>query len=334
MGLIVKYVEGRKKYDFRTIIGLLILFAFFFVPLAADPYVLHLFIVFFIWAVVASAWNLIMGYSGIFSFGQLAFFALGAYTAGLVEVYGNVNPWIGLVFAGFFAGLFGFIIGFPCLRLKGLYIVLVTLAFHNVIPIFIKVAGTWTGGDVGLMGMPHYSLFGFTFAGSKVSYYYLAFAAFLVFNFIIYRIIHSNLGLSFVALRDSEAFAESLGVNRVRCNLAVFVISACITGIMGAIYVHYLKVATPRLLELEIFASALMMMVIGGLGQFAGPLLGAFAVTFLNEFLRTAGPIRPIMFGSIIIIVTLLFPGGLSRIVDAVFDLFGRMFRGAGGKSG
>jgi branched-chain amino acid transport system permease protein len=320
MGVIGMKGKDRYEYNFKNITSLLLLIVLFFVPFFADPYIQHLVIVCFIWGVVATAWNLIMGYAGVFSFAQLAFFSVGAYVAGLSEVYFGISPWIGLFLGGFFASLCGYFLAFPCLRLRGLYIVLVTLAFHNVIPIFIKLAGKWTGGDVGLMGMPHYNFFGFNFAGSKIGYYYLSFSAFLVFHYIMYRIIHSKTGLAFVALRDSSDFAESLGVNREKGVMQVFIISAFITGFMGALYVHYLKVATPRLLELELFITALMMMVLGGMGKFSGAIIGAFIVTFLNESLRTAASIRPILFGTAIIVVVLFFPGGLSRLVDQLFE--------------
>lgn len=323
--MILKKYYDSGEYDFRNLTAVLLLLLFCFVPFMADEYVIHLFIVCFIWAVVASAWNLIMGFAGIFSFAQLAFFACGGYASGLVEVWFGFSPWIGIFVGGLFAALCGFILAFPCLRVKGLYIVLVTIAFHNVVPIFIKLGGDYTGADVGLMGMPHFDFFGFSFAGTKLGYYYLSFIAFLVFNFIIYRIIHSNMGLAFIALRDSDEFAESLGVNRQKYNQLVFIISAFITGFMGAIYIHYLRVATPRMLEIELFATAIMMVVIGGLGQFSGAILGAFVVTFLNEFLRTAGAVRPLLFGLIIIMVIILFPGGLKLIVDSAYRKIGRL---------
>jgi len=287
-------------------------------PAIADDYYLHLIIICFIWAVVASAWNLIMGYAGIFSFAQLAFFAIGAYSSAILECYSGLSPWLGLLAGGIMAGIAGFIIGIPCFRLRGLYIVLVTMAFHQVIPVFIKIGSKWTGGDVGMFAIPHYSIFGYNFGGGKIYYYYLTFALFLGFNAAIYKIIRSKIGLAFVALRDSDTFAESLGVNREKYNLIVFVISAAITGVMGAVYVHYLQVATPRLLEIEIFVGTIMMVVIGGLGKFPGVIIASFLVTFLNEFLRTAGAIRPILFGGIIMAVILLVPGGLSSLIEYI----------------
>jgi branched-chain amino acid transport system permease protein len=307
----------------KKTIAILLLLLLLVCPWLSGPYYMHLIIVCFIWAVVASAWNLIMGYAGIYSFAQLAFFTVGAYAAGMVEIWFKMSPWLGLPIGGFIAALAGLIIAFPCLKLKGLYICLVTIAFHQVIPIFIKLGATWTGGDVGLMGMPHYSLFGYNFGSSRIYYYYLAFFVFLLFQYVIYRIIQSNIGLAFVALRDSEGFAESLGVNRQKCNLIVFSVSAFITGLMGALYIHYLKVATPRTLEIEIFAAAIMMVVIGGLGNFSGSILGAFFVTFLDEFLRTAGLIRPIIFGAIIVVGIILFPSGLGGLADSLFQFIG-----------
>ncbi len=300
-----------------SILGLLLVLLGIY-PLVGDPYFTHLIILSLIWAVVASAWNLIMGYAGIHSFAQLAFFSIGAYAASMLEIFFKIDPWLGLPLGGLAAAVTGLVVAFPCLRLKGLYIVLVTVAFHQIIPVFIKVAGQWTGGDVGLVGMPHYQFFGFSFAKSKVGYYYLSLFLFLFMQYAIYRVIHSKIGLAFVALRDSEAFAESLGVNRTRYNIIVFLISSFITGMMGSLYVHYLKVATPRLLELETFSESIMMVVIGGLGKFPGAVVSAFLVTFVNEFLRTAGLIRPIIFGGIIILVIIIFPEGISRLIESL----------------
>jgi branched-chain amino acid transport system permease protein len=310
----------------KSVIAVILLLFLFSCPWFSGPYYLHLLILCLIWAVVASAWNLIMGYAGIYSFAQLAFFTVGSYGSGLAEIWFGVSPWIGLVIGGLASALAGFIIAFPCLKLKGLYICLVTIAFHQVIPIFIKLGAKWTGGDVGLMGMPHYHLFGLNFGDSKIYYFYLALFLFLLFQYLIYKIIHSNIGLAFVALRDSEGFAESLGVNRERYNVIVFLISAFITGLMGALYIHYLTVATPRTLEIEIFAAAIMMVVIGGLGNFSGAIFGAFFVTFTDEFLRTVGLIRPIIFGSIIIAGIMLFPNGLGGLVDSFYQRMDEKF--------
>ncbi len=301
-------------------------------PVVGDPYFTHLIILSLIWAVVASAWNLIMGYAGIHSFAQLAFFSIGAYAASMLEIFFKIDPWIGLPLGGLATAATGLVIAFPCLRLKGLYIVLVTVAFHQIIPVFIKLAGPWTGGDVGLVGMPHFQFLGFDFGKSKLGYYYLSLFIFLLMQFAIYRIIHSKIGLAFVALRDSEAFAESLGVNRTRYNLIVFLISSFITGMMGSLYVHYLKVATPRLLELETFSESIMMVVIGGLGRFPGAIVSAFLVTFINELLRTAGLIRPIIFGSIIILVIIIFPEGISRLLESLNAWSKRMSRSSSGR--
>lgn len=311
-----------KMYKIAPIMIFVSLLAMY--PLVGDPYFTHLIILSLIWSVVASAWNLIMGYAGIHSFAQIAFFSIGAYTSGMLEIHVKVDPWIGLLLGGLFTAISGLIIAFPCLRLRGLYIVLVTVAFHQVIPVFIKLGGEWTGADVGLMGMPHYHLGGFSFGGSRVSYYYLTLLLFLFMQLAIYVIIRSKIGLAFVALRDAEGFAESLGVNRTKYNFIVFGISAFVTGTMGAIYAHYLKVATPRLLELETFSETLMMVVLGGLGKFPGTVISAFVVTFVNEFLRTAGLIRPIIFGSIIILVIIIFPEGLSRVIESGIDRFER----------
>jgi len=149
----------------------------------------------------------------------------------------------------------------------------------------------------------------------KVHAYYICMAFFVVAMYIIYRIIHSNTGLAFVALRDSENFASTLGVSRYRERLKVFAVSSFMTGIAGGFYVHSLGDISPTTLSIEPFLLALAMIELGGVGTFFGPIMGAGAIVFGNEFLRLAGTLRLTLLGALICLIILFYPGGLMQLI-------------------
>jgi len=315
-----------KKY-----IAIIFLILFLMFPLfVKDAYFLHVLILCFIWAAVAEAWNLIMGYAGIFSLGQIAFFVVGGYTSGMLCKMLGWSPWYGLLLGGVGAFTVGIIVAVPCLRLKGIYIALLTLAFADSLPyLIIWGERIGTGGSGGLYNIPFLSLGNFEFGIQKIPYYYAALMLSGISLFIINRVIHSSIGLGFMGLRDSENFAKSLGLNEYKYKLLVFGISAFITGVMGAFYGHYITVLSTRLLGLELFLTVIMMVEFGGTGRFPGALLGAFIITLLNEFLRDFGQYRLVIMGAIVVFSIIFMPKGVIGYVD----YFDRVLTIAGVKS-
>jgi len=278
-----------------------------------SDYLMHFFVLCFIWGVAAEAWNLIMGYAGIFSFGQIAFFTIGAFTAGLLTLQLGVSPWLGMPIAGVLAALVGFLIGLPSLRLRGEYIALVTYALHMLLSPLIyrgNLIGIETGGFI--WNIPALSLFGYTFPRDAVlPWYYVGLGLFVLFLLIIHRIIRSPIGRAFVALRDAEPFAQSLGVNEYKYKLIVFSISAFITGTIGAFYAYYVATISTRMLGLDYFVKTLIMVVLGGLGGFPGAAIGAFVITFAFELMRPLMSYRLILLGVLVILIMIYMPNGL-----------------------
>ncbi len=292
-----------------------------------NPYIIHILILSFIWGVVASAWNLIVGYANVFSFGQIAFFAIAGYTSAMVSIYLGVSPWLAILAGAGAATLVGIAIGLVCLRLRGIYIALATLALHLTLPTLLsqgKIYGT--GGTRGLAGVPPLQLGGYTFG--PISYYYSGLAIFLLLLFAIYKIINSPLGWAFISLRDAEHFAKSVGINEYKYKLIVFGISAFITGIMGGFYAHYVGTISPAILHTDLFLMVIAMLLFGGLGRFPGAAIGAFAIIFLNELLRPTGTFRLLVLGAIIVATMLYMPHGLIGIFESLGRLISRTFKG------
>jgi len=291
----------------------------------------NILILFFIWSIVVSAWDLITGYTGLFSFAQLVFFAVGAYAAAMLTINYGVAPLVALPLAGLIGGAVGMLVGLPCLRLRGEYVAMFTFAVHLALPsLIVQGRSIGTVGATGLMGLPPIELFGQTLVtGNKVAWYYFALLVAAAMIYLIYYVIlPRKWGMAFVTIRDAEMFARSLGVNEYKYKLLAFTLSAAITGIAGAIYALYIGVASPRLLGNEFFLMVMLMLAVGGLGRFPGVILGALLITVGNEMLRGTGEFRLLLLGCAVVVVLLLLPSGVVGIRARVAGLL-RRFRTA-----
>jgi branched-chain amino acid transport system permease protein len=319
MGINPNYkMSGSKNRNFCIAAVLFLLF----IPAITlnNNYLMHFLVLCFIWGVTAEAWNLIMGYAGIFSFGQIAFFTIGAFAAGLLSLQLGVSPWLGMPLAGLITACVGFLIGLPSLRLKGEYIALVTYALHMLLGALVfrgKAIGIETGGF--LWNIPSLTFFGYEFPRNAViSWYYLGLVLFLLFLLFIYWIIHSPIGRAFVALRDAEPLAQSLGIDQFKYKLIVFSLSAFITGVMGAFYAYYVAVISSRMLGLDFFVKALIMVLLGGIGRFPGAAIGAFIITIGYEAMRPLMSYRLIVLGIFVILTIIYLPGGILGGTDYI----------------
>jgi branched-chain amino acid transport system permease protein len=282
--------------------------------LGADRFVLHLGGLFFIWAVVASYWNLLNGYAGILSLGNMGFFAVGAYTSAVLSKELLLSPWITIGIGGVVSMiLVTVLVGLPVLRLRGIYIALLTLVFADALPSVISILRDYTGGGIGLLGVPTL-LPGL----EKWQAYYFALGFFVLAHAVLYLVVHGATGLAFVALRDSGDFAVALGVDRFKEGLKVFAISAFVTGLAGGMFAHMLGQISPGMLGIEQFLMVIAMWLLGGAGTFLGPILGAGVITYGNEYLRVAGGVRLGLLGGLIVVTVLFFPGGIAQIVEAI----------------
>ena len=217
------------------------------------PYVMSILIMCLIWAVVASCWDVIMGFAGIFSFGQVAFFVIGAYCSGILSIDYAVPPVLAIPLAGLFTAAMGVIVGLPCLRLAGPYVALVTFGVHMALTPTLRGKigiALGTGGSKGLLTIPPLSLFGFTFdSAHMIPTFYLTLLLSLACALVIMLVIKSYWGTAFLALKDSQDFSMSLGVNAFKYKLMVFALTSFLTGIIGAYYAHFTGVLSFRMVR-------------------------------------------------------------------------------------
>uniref|UniRef100_A0A832A7X5 Branched-chain amino acid ABC transporter permease n=1 Tax=Desulfacinum infernum TaxID=35837 RepID=A0A832A7X5_9BACT len=254
---------------------------------------------------MASSWNLLAGYTGQVSFAHAAFAGVGAYVSGLAAIHFHLPPLLGALLGMAVAALLGLLLGVLCIRMGGIYLSLTTLAFSEMLRIIIDNEYEFTRGTMGLSVpfiLPVYS---------KTAAYFLMGVATLAVLFAIRAIVRSDLGTAFRAVQNDETAAASLGIHVVKVRLAAFVISGTMAGLAGALYGHYHQLITPEILSLNLMFFVLAMTVIGGMGTFVGPIVGAVFLEFLSEYIRIYGQFHVLLFGLIALVVCRFAPQGL-----------------------
>lgn len=290
------------------------------VPVVAiDSYTRHLFIIAFIFAVIASNWDLSLGHAGLFNFGHLTFFGVGVYTAAIAAKSLGVNPWIAIVLGGGTAAIAAIAMAAPVARLKGIYVVLVTFAFSQLVLQLILSQSQVTGGAEGMVRLPYLSIGEYRFIRDyKLGYYYVALGLLTLSTLFLLAIVHSPFGKSLKALRDNEDYARARGVSISAQRIAALVASAVFTGIAGGFYAIYLRVASPEVFGFGTLSLALSMVLIGGVGTIWGPVIAALALVFATEVLagiRGLEEARFIIVALAMILVLRLAPGGLLALL-------------------
>ena len=316
----VTNLSKRLSKRAYIMLGSLLIFALLPLAIGDDRSLMHLLIMSFIWATVAASWDLIMGYARVYDFAHLAFFGFGGYTSAMLTVHFGISPWLGILAGGGLTLALSLLIALPCLRLRGMYVGMVTFAVALILPQLARAGiAIGTGGSWGLTNLPPLHVGGYTFTVPElVPWYYVALAMFAGFGFAIYKIINSPIGLAFVALRDSEPFAKTLGVNDYRFMFIMFGISAFIAGVAGAFYSHYIGVIDPGIFNLSNFLFGFVILMLGGLASFPGAVIAAFPLVFLNNALLPLLELRLVILGAIILGVMIFLPRGIMEIPEAI----------------
>jgi branched-chain amino acid transport system permease protein len=281
------------------------LIAFLALPLFLGQYWLHTVIVGLFYVMMASSWNLLAGYTGQVSFAHAAFAGVGAYTSGILASKLGLPPLLGLPLGVLFAAVLGLALGSLCIRMGGIYLSLTTLAFSEVLRIIVTNEYEITRGTMGLKVPPIFGEY------SKTVSFYVLLAAVVFTLWAIRRILNSDLGTSFRAVQNDEIAAASVGIPVVRVRVTGFVITSAMAGLAGSLYGHYLMLITPHILSLDLMFLVLAMTVIGGMGTFVGPIVGALFLEGLSEYIRAYGEFHILIFGLVALVVARFAPEGL-----------------------
>jgi branched-chain amino acid transport system permease protein len=261
-------------------------------------------------ALFACAFNLLLGFTGLLSFGHAAFFGTSAYiTAYLCKELG-LSPEFGIVLGVLGSGILGFLIGSLAIRRQGIYFAMVTLALSQMV-YFLAVQLPFTGGEDGIQGVPRGMLFGLINLKDDVSMYYFVLAIFLLGFALIVRTVHSPFGQVLKAIRENEPRAVSLGYDVDRFKLISFVISAALAGLAGSLKTLVFQLATLTDVHWHMSGEVVLMTLLGGMGTILGPVVGAGIVVGLQNYLANIGSWSTIATGFIFVICVLAFRRGV-----------------------
>ncbi len=257
--------------------------------------------------------NVIVGYAGILNLGYAALYAVGAYSYALVNLHWKIPFWGGLGVSAFVTALFGILLAIPALRLSGDYLAIVTLGAGEIVRITLNNLDPITGGPNGLLGIAHPGLWfpRYEFGVRSEPYYFLIYLLVTLVVLALRRIESSRLGRAWVAIREDEVAASCMGVNLLRAKLSAFGIGGFIAGIAGAFFAAKQGTISPDSFDFVVSVMVLAMIVLGGLGNIAGALLGALLLSLLPEFLRGFEIYRMLLFGLAMILMMLFRPQGI-----------------------
>jgi len=311
------------KLWFKFLVGLLLIAGLVTLPwMIKNPYYLHIIIMSGIFVLLASSMNLITGCTGRLNLGHAAFYGIGAYASTLLVMRLGFPVWLAMFLAGLITIFFGILIGVPCLKLKGAYLAITTLAFGEITRLAMMNLVGLTNGPLGIRGIPNPPpiILGGSLAisfESKTSYYYLLLALCLVCLVIIRRLLSSQIGRTFVAIREDEVRAETVGIDTTHIKMMNFALGAFFAGLAGAFYAHYVRFISPDTFTLNETFTILTMVVIGGLGTFYGPIIGGILFTFLPELLRAIADYRMMIYGLMMSVAIIFMPEGIIGVLQS-----------------
>jgi len=285
-----------------------------------SSYLMHIFILVIIYSMIGMAWNLLGGYCGQVSFGHAAFFGVGAYTSGLLYSKLGWSPWWGLLASLLVVTAFSLIIGFICLRLRGPYFALATLAMGEVLRVTSENLVKFTGGDVGILIRER------TWVG-KTWFYYIILSLAIIAFLSVKKVIESKLGYYFVSIREDQDAAESLGIDTTFYKTVALCLSGAITGLAGAFYTNYMGYIDPKVVFSlhDISIVTIMVVMVGGVATYWGPAVGAVIMVFLAELIRSnpgLGAAHQTLFGILLIFIIIFLPNGIVGDFQKIIRLF------------
>ncbi|QUG88308.1 high-affinity branched-chain amino acid ABC transporter permease LivM [Pseudomonas putida] len=276
--------------------------------------------------------NIVVGLAGLLDLGYVGFYAVGAYSYAMLSHYLGWSFWVCLPIAGLMAATFGFLLGFPVLRLRGDYLAIVTLGFGEIIRLFLRNLTDWTGGPNGISNIPKPEFFGLTFerraaegmqtfheffglqynSTNKVIFLYLvALLLALLALFVINRLLRMPIGRAWEALREDEIACRALGLNPTVIKLSAFTLGACFAGFAGSFFAARQGLVTPESFTFIESAIILAIVVLGGMGSQLGVILAAIVMILLPELMREFSEYRMLMFGALMVLMMIWRPQGL-----------------------
>ncbi|WP_240730298.1 branched-chain amino acid ABC transporter permease [Geobacillus kaustophilus] len=296
----------------RLWIAVLAALALAFPLLVTNSYYLHMMTISFIWMIAVYGLNLFAGYTGYLSLAHAGFFAIGAYALGILTVKAGVPFWLAFVLACLFTTLLGAVIGLVALRTKEHFFAIYTLCVGYIIYLIIDKWDSLTGGVRGFIGIPAPADIGPLSFQTPVAQYYLVLCFLVAVIFTMYRLVYSLTGRTYIAIRNSEELALTLGISTMKNKLASFVLSVFFTSLAGALYASFIRFLGPDIAYVSVMFDFLTYLLVGGIGTLAGPVVGTLLITFLSQQLQFLQDYRMLIFGPVLTLLIIFYPHGIA----------------------
>jgi branched-chain amino acid transport system permease protein len=308
--------------------ALLVLLAMFFVPAVGSRFYTFLANDVAIWALFATSLNVLVGYTGLVSFGHAAYFGIGAYTTGILMKKAGISFLVAFPAAGLVAAAFALVFGFFCVRLTKIYFAMLTLAFAQIVWAICFKWNEVTGGEQGMPEIPYPDFGGLErlagvlpFVGGYRTSEYFYFLTLILVGLCLWalrRIVGSPFGRMLTTIRENPERAEFIGVNVRRYELAAFVLSGAFAGLAGGLLGIFNRGVFPDFAYWTKSSEVLIMTLLGGMGTFYGPAVGAMVLLWLNQQIISYTEYWPLILGTILVLLLFVFPGGLAGAVAAL----------------
>lgn len=311
-----KTTNNKTKLLPAIIAAVIIILVPFVTP---NMYIMQIINMIGIYTILGSGINILTGYTGQLSLGQAAFFGIGAYTAALLNTRAGFQFILCLICAMIMTGVFGFILAVPALKVKGSYLALLTMGFGEIVRIVMINWTPVTNGTTGVRGIKSPVFFGYELSDLKQYYFLIVIFAAIC---LLYQnlMIRTRTGRALIAIREDPEAAELMGINVTTYKIRAFVLSAVFCGIAGVLYAMMIRYVSPDTFTNNTSSVILWTAIVGGAGTAVGPIIGAVVMQILPEVLRVFGDWRLIIYGAILLIVILRFPGGLFPYIGALIN--------------
>jgi branched-chain amino acid transport system permease protein len=282
-------------------------------PLVFSSYQTNVMITALMYVVLGLGLNIVVGLAGLLDLGFVAFYAVGAYSYALLHLHYGIGFWMALPIGGMMAAIFGILLGFPVLRLRGDYLAIVTLGFGEIIRLILENWGEFSQGPSGISNIARPGLFGLDLDLSQaiIYIYYLTVLGVLFTIFVVNRLQNSRLGRAWVALREDEIACQAMGINKRKTKLAAFSLGAFWAGLMGVFFAAKTTFINPASFTFLESAIILSIVVLGGMGSIPGVIIGALVIILMPEYLRALSEYRMLAFGAILVLMMIFRPQGM-----------------------
>ncbi|MGG1677126.1 branched-chain amino acid ABC transporter permease [Neobacillus sp. NRS-1170] len=306
----------------KIVFPVLILLAVFFPFMTQNnTYIIHVMTLSFIWMIGVYGLNLLAGYTGYLSLAHAGFFAIGAYSLGILTVKAQMNFWLAFLLALVITSVLGLIVGVIALRTKEHFFAIYTLCLGYILYLVIDKWESLTEGVRGLIGIPAPANIGPIKFDNELSNYYLVLVFLLLVVLVMYRIIHSLSGRTYIAIRNSEDLAQTIGISTMKNKLTVFVLSTFFAGLSGALYASFVRFIGPDIGAINITFDLLTYLLVGGIGTLSGPIVGTLLIVWLSQFLQDLQDQRMLIFGPVLTLLVIFYPRGIVGGVSSLFQM-------------